>query len=135
MRAPSGDVLVPFPGMTEYAVPRCPNCSGPITDLRNGACPYCNAPLVPLASQTAGGGVPMLPPDAVILIDAGRNKINVIKVVREHTGLGLKQSKALVDLVDLVDAAGPAGVRITPVHGGGAAQLAADLRRAGATVT
>ena len=33
----------------------------------------------------------------VILKSAGANKINVIKVVRELTGLGLKEAKALVD--------------------------------------
>ena len=33
----------------------------------------------------------------VILADAGASKLNVIKVVRELTGLGLKEAKALVD--------------------------------------
>jgi large subunit ribosomal protein L7/L12 len=33
----------------------------------------------------------------VILVDHGSNKINVIKVVREITGLGLKEAKELVD--------------------------------------
>lgn len=33
----------------------------------------------------------------VILTSAGAAKINVIKVVREITGLGLKEAKALVD--------------------------------------
>lgn len=33
----------------------------------------------------------------VILTDAGAQKINVIKVVRAHTGLGLKEAKDLVD--------------------------------------
>ncbi len=33
----------------------------------------------------------------VILKSAGASKINVIKVVREITGLGLKEAKALVD--------------------------------------
>jgi len=33
----------------------------------------------------------------VILTSAGANKINVIKVVRELTGLGLKEAKDLVD--------------------------------------
>ena len=33
----------------------------------------------------------------VILKSAGAKKINVIKVVREATGLGLKEAKALVD--------------------------------------
>ncbi|MBI3473101.1 MAG: 50S ribosomal protein L7/L12 [Candidatus Solibacter usitatus] len=34
---------------------------------------------------------------SVILIAAGANKINVIKVVREVTSLGLKEAKDLVD--------------------------------------
>ncbi|HSL88513.1 MAG TPA: 50S ribosomal protein L7/L12 [Ignavibacteriaceae bacterium] len=33
----------------------------------------------------------------VILVSAGEKKINVIKVVRAHTGLGLKEAKDLVD--------------------------------------
>lgn len=32
-----------------------------------------------------------------VLTDVGANKINVIKVVRELTGLGLKEAKAVVD--------------------------------------
>ena len=33
----------------------------------------------------------------IILTDAGEKKVNVIKVVRELTGLGLKESKDLVE--------------------------------------
>ena len=33
----------------------------------------------------------------VVLLEAGANKINVIKVVREITGLGLKEAKDLTD--------------------------------------
>lgn len=33
----------------------------------------------------------------VVLVDHGANKINVIKIVREITGLGLKEAKDLVD--------------------------------------
>ena len=33
----------------------------------------------------------------VILADAGEKKVNVIKVVRAATGLGLKEAKAVVD--------------------------------------
>lgn len=33
----------------------------------------------------------------VVLTDVGANKIQVIKVVREATGLGLKEAKAIVD--------------------------------------
>jgi large subunit ribosomal protein L7/L12 len=34
---------------------------------------------------------------AVVLVSSGANKISVIKVVREITGLGLKEAKDLVD--------------------------------------
>ena len=33
----------------------------------------------------------------VVLVDAGSSKINVIKAVREITGLGLKEAKEIVD--------------------------------------
>lgn len=33
----------------------------------------------------------------IVLTSAGANKVSVIKVVRELTGLGLKEAKALVD--------------------------------------
>ena len=51
----------------------------------------------------AGGGGEAAPAAAaqtefdVILKEAGANKINVIKVVREATGLGLADAKAVVD--------------------------------------
>ena len=38
----------------------------------------------------------------VVLKDVGANKINVIKVVREITGLGLSESKALVETPNAV---------------------------------
>lgn len=57
----------------------------------------------PVAVAAAGGGA--APAAAVeektefdvVLADAGANKINVIKVVREITGLGLKEAKDLVE--------------------------------------
>jgi large subunit ribosomal protein L7/L12 len=33
----------------------------------------------------------------VVLLESGEKKVNVIKVVRELTGLGLKEAKAVVD--------------------------------------
>jgi len=51
----------------------------------------------------AGGGAPAAPPEevqtefAAVLTEIGPNKIPVIKVVREITGLGLKEAKDLVD--------------------------------------
>ncbi len=48
----------------------------------------------------AGGGAPAAEEKTefdVILSEAGAQKINVIKAVREATGLGLKEAKDLVD--------------------------------------
>ncbi|MBP9050666.1 MAG: 50S ribosomal protein L7/L12 [Alphaproteobacteria bacterium] len=53
----------------------------------------------PVAAAAAGGAAPAEEKDSfdVILEAAGDNKINVIKVVREVTGLGLKEAKDLVE--------------------------------------
>ena len=51
-------------------------------------------------APAAGGGAAAEEESAnvsVILVDGGAQKINVIKAVRESTGLGLKESKDLVD--------------------------------------
>ena len=50
----------------------------------------------PAAGGAAAGGEEKSEFD-VILAEAGGAKINVIKVVREATGLGLKEAKDLVD--------------------------------------
>jgi large subunit ribosomal protein L7/L12 len=62
----------------------------------------------------------------VLLKDAGANKINVIKAVREVTTLGLKEAK------DLVEAA-PTNVK-EGVSKGDADEAAKKLQEAGATV-
>ena len=62
----------------------------------------------------------------VILTSAGAAKINVIKAVREATGLGLKEAKALVD-------GAPAPVKEN-VSKADADALKAKLEEAGATV-
>jgi large subunit ribosomal protein L7/L12 len=55
------------------------------------------------AAPAAGGGAAAAAPVeektefSVVLTAAGANKINVIKVVREVTSLGLKEAKDLVD--------------------------------------
>lgn len=53
----------------------------------------------PVAAAAGGGAAAAEEKDSfdVILTGAGDNKINVIKVVREVTGLGLKEAKDLVD--------------------------------------
>jgi large subunit ribosomal protein L7/L12 len=54
---------------------------------------------VPAAGGAAGAAAPAEEKTEfdVILANPGANKINVIKVVREITGLGLKEAKDLVD--------------------------------------
>ena len=45
------------------------------------------------AGGAAAGGAEEKTDFIVVLVEAGANKINVIKVVREITGLGLKEAK------------------------------------------
>lgn len=62
----------------------------------------------------------------VVLTSVGDKKINVIKVVRELTGLGLKEAKAVVD-----EAPGPIKEKATKEE---AEEMKAKLEEAGATV-
>jgi large subunit ribosomal protein L7/L12 len=59
------------------------------------------AATVAVAAPAAGGGAAAAAEEktefTVMLIAAGDNKVNVIKVVRALTGLGLKEAKDLVD--------------------------------------
>ncbi len=57
------------------------------------------APVVVAAAGAAAAAAPVEEQTEfnVNLIGAGDKKINVIKVVRAHTGLGLKEAKDLVD--------------------------------------
>ena len=55
-----------------------------------------------MVAGPAAGGAAAAPAEEqtefdVVLTDAGANKINVIKVVRELTGLGLKEAKDLTE--------------------------------------
>jgi large subunit ribosomal protein L7/L12 len=56
-----------------------------------------------MAAPAAGGGATAAPAVeektefTVMLLEAGANKVSVIKAVRELTGLGLKEAKDLVD--------------------------------------
>jgi large subunit ribosomal protein L7/L12 len=85
----------------------------------------------PVAMMAAGGGAAVAPVEEqtefnVILVEAGANKINVIKEVRAITALGLKEAK------DLVEAA-PKAVK-EGVSKDEAAKLKAQLEGAGAKV-
>ena len=88
----------------------------------------------PVGGAAAGGGAGAAPAAAaeeqtefdVVLKDAGGKKIQVIKVVRELTGLGLKEAK------DMVDGA-PQTVK-SGVSKDEAAQIKAKLEEQGAAV-
>src|SRR6187402_3746200 len=59
------------------------------------------AAAVSVAGPAAGGGAPAAAEEKtafnVILKAAGANKLNVVKIVKDLTGLGLKEAKDLVD--------------------------------------
>ena len=85
----------------------------------------------PVAVAAAGGGAPADEVEEqtafdVILTGAGQQKIQVIKVVRAITGLGLKEAKDLVD-----SAPGPVKEGINQEE---ADSLKAQLEEAGASV-
>lgn len=87
------------------------------------------APVV-MAGPVAGGAAAPVEEQTefdVILQSSGDKKINVIKVVRAHTGLGLKEAK------DLVDGA-PKTVK-EQVSKDEAEKIKKELEEAGATVT
>lgn len=82
---------------------------------------------VPAAGAPEAGGAPEKTEFDVEVTSAGASKINVIKVVREVTGLGLKDAK------DLVDAA-PKVIK-EKVSKNDAEAMKKKLEEAGATVT
>src|SRR5215217_6249577 len=59
------------------------------------------AAAVVAAGPAAGGGAPAAAEEKtafnVVLKAAGANKLNVVKIVKDLTGLGLKEAKELVD--------------------------------------
>ena len=83
----------------------------------------------PAAGGAGGAAAPAVEEKTefdVVLKDAGGKKIQVIKVVREITGLGLKEAKDLVDGAPQTVKAG--------VSKDEAAQIKAKLEEQGATV-
>ncbi len=87
------------------------------------------APAAVVAAPAAGAAAPAAEEQTefdVILTSAGAAKINVIKVVREITGLGLKEAKDLVD-----SAPKPVKEKIAKDE---AEAIKAKLTEAGATV-
>ncbi len=88
------------------------------------------APVAVAAAAPAAGGAEAAgdaPSEVtVVLANAGANKIPVLKVVREITGLGLKEAKDLVD-----GAPKPLKENVKPEE---AKEIKAKLEEAGATV-
>ena len=87
------------------------------------------APVAVAAAPAAGAAAPAAEEKSefdVVLKEAGANKIAVIKVVREITGLGLGEAKALVD-------GAPKTVK-EAVPAKDAKEMEAKLKEAGATV-
>jgi large subunit ribosomal protein L7/L12 len=88
------------------------------------------AAAAPAAAAEAGPAAPVQEEQTefdAILTEVGPNKINVIKVVRELTGLGLKEAKAVVD-----EAPKPVKEGVSREE---ADRIAAKLAEAGAKVT
>ena len=89
------------------------------------------APMVAAAAPAAGGVVALVEEEQtefdVILEHAGSAKIAVIKVVRELTGLGLTESKTLVD-------AAPKAIK-EKISRTDAEAMVAKLQEAGATAS
>ena len=88
----------------------------------SAAAPVAVAAAAPAAAEAAAEKTEF----DVILASAGASKIGVIKAVREATGLGLKEAKALVD-----GAPAPVKEKISKAD---ADALKAKLEEAGATV-
>ena len=84
------------------------------------------APVAAAPAAAQDGGEEEKTEFTVVLKDIGGKKIQVIKVVREITSLGLKESKAVVD-----DA--PKAVNAVPVSKAEAEEILAKLLAAGAT--
>jgi large subunit ribosomal protein L7/L12 len=87
------------------------------------------APVAMMAGPAAGGGEAAAAEQTefdVVLTSAGQKKVQVIKAVREITGLGLKEAKALVD-------GAPAPVK-EAVAKEEAEEIKAKLEEAGASV-
>lgn len=93
----------------------------------SAAAPMMVAGAVPAAGAEAGAAAEEKTEFDVEITSAGASKINVIKVVREVTGLGLKDAKDLVD--------GAPKVVKEKVSKADAEAMKKKLEEAGATVT
>ena len=86
---------------------------------------YASAPVM-MAGAVAGGAAEEKTEFDVVLANAGASKVGVIKIVRELTGLGLKEAKEVVD-------GAPKAVK-EKVEKAEAEEIKKKLEEAGATV-
>jgi len=88
------------------------------------------AAAVAVAGPAAGGAAPAAAEEKtafnVVLKAAGANKLNIVKIVKDLTGLGLKEAKELVD-------GAPKNIK-EGVSKGEADEMANKLKEAGAEV-
>ena len=71
-----------------------------LKELIDTYCEEFGVSAVAAAAPAAGGAAPAAEEKTefdVVLVEAGASKMNVIKVVKEVTGLGLKEAKEMVD--------------------------------------
>ncbi|MEO7109892.1 MAG: ribosomal protein L7/L12 [Polyangiaceae bacterium] len=117
---------------------KCTGCFAPIKISPGGGpitrCPYCAATLViegqaAAATHARSPSVDFSKAVSLTLVNAGECKIDIIKVIREATGLGLKEAKDLVFSAPCVVATreNMAGTKLL--------ELRDALHKAGATTT
>ena len=87
---------------------RCPSCSAPAPASEGvSTCRFCGATLAIAAPAPARAPKRESVGAPVSLEEVGPNPLEVIKVLREHTGLGLQEVKALIDAAPCVVADWP----------------------------
>ncbi len=90
---------------------RCPSCLAPVaTGSAVSPCRYCGATLAlqaPVLTATAARQRRADVTAPVVLEDAGDNKIEVIRIIRQHTGIGLREAKDMTDSTPCVVANWP----------------------------
>jgi large subunit ribosomal protein L7/L12 len=94
MTVAKADILDAIAGMTVLELSQL------IKDMEEKFGVSAAAAAVAVAAPAAGGGAAAVEEKTeftVVLAAIGDNKVNVIKAVREVTGLGLKEAKDLVD--------------------------------------
>ena len=86
------EIIQAIKEMTSFRIKRISNCLRKRSLVLSAA-----APVAVAGGAVAGAAAEEKTEFDVVLSNAGANKIKVIKVVREITGLGLKEAKEIVD--------------------------------------